>query len=54
MRGEHERRNERKFINVLLKRKQRKIRITRQNIKRNKKKWIVIGGSFFIISRIIN
>ena len=40
-----------------MKRKQRKIRITRQVIKRITKKlwkWTVIRGNFFIISRIIN
>ena len=40
-----------------MKRKQRKIRITRQIIKqitRTLWKWTVIGGNFFIISRIIN
>ena len=40
-----------------MKRKQRKIRITRQIIKRITRKlwkWTVIGGNFFIISRIIN
>ena len=40
-----------------MKRKQRKIRITRQVTKRITKKlwkWTVIRGNFFIISRIIN
>ena len=50
---EHERRNEWKFKNIRIKRKQRKIRITIQIIKRKLGR-IVIGGNFFIISKIIN
>ena len=40
-----------------MKRKYRKIRITKADYKKKTRKlwkWIVIGGNFFIISRIIN
>ena len=39
-----------------MKRKQRKIRITRKIVKKTRKlwKWIVIRGNFFIINKIIN
>ena len=49
-------RNEWKFKNIRMKRKQRKIRITRKIVKKTRKlwKWIVIRGNFFIINKIIN
>ena len=50
--GEHKRRNEWKFKNIRMKNQNNKA----DHKKKTRKlwKWIVIGGNFFIISRIIN
>ena len=48
--GEHKRRNEWKFKNIRMKRKQRKIRITRQVIRRKQES---CGNIFFIINKIM-
>ena len=54
--GEHERRNEWKFKNISMKRKHKNQNNKTNHEKKTRKfwKWIVIGGNFFIISRIIN
>ena len=53
---EHERRNEWKFKNIRITRKQKNQNNKTDYKKKSRKlwKWIVIGGNFFIISKIIN
>ena len=54
--GEHERRNEWKFKNIRMKKIEKNQNNKADYKKKTRKlwKWIVIGGNFFIISRIIN
>ena len=53
--GEHERRNEWKFKNIRTKKKENQNKKADYKKKTRKLwKWIVIGGNFFIINRIIN